>query len=654
MFSNFDDLKILLSLLLLLAIAFPPIFADDTGSLEVTVLDLNDDLIAHWGLSVEVYQNNSKEIYLELNPAANPFVIDSLPLGHTYVVDVFRHDMFGGFSKVKMSEPTQQITTKIYSLAGVEFEVLYSDDSPVSGALVEIFSHDGTKWGETITDNRGKSERLWLQQTAKQAEEYYSVTISLNEDFIHSIKKITLNNGFNDVRVATSWEHIVDDLITVKLYHSPTNPVTQYDGEFMVELYDVDLNKVRTSKIDSHGEAYFSNLEMNNYYLNVLSIPEYASEKPTLWALKKILIAKDNTFFKIFAFDHDLVESKTKPVLFESPDITCNCVSFRLDNVQDDYLNNVQMKIVELFEQKNQALTIGVIGTSFGSDDVLVNFLKESIEDNSQLEIANQISDTVITSLDPAEQHKLIRDTNKVISDNLGVSPSVIIPPFGIYDDNTVSVLEQEGIDTISSTSSLDLPPYSFDGSILYFPSTTASNVIEPGKFWHGKTSTQVIDDIEFSMRDYGFAVVQLYPQEHSIRSGWNFDNTVDIKQLYELSIMIDKVNEKGLTIVPLGNIPDAVIRVEGGTIPDWIKENAEWWSQSYISDSEFKNAIEYMINKKIILIVEPESPVYSQNQEIPTWLKTNAGYWSNDEISDKEFLDGLTFLIQQGIVTVY
>ena len=108
------------------------------------------------------------------------------------------------------------------------------------------------------------------------------------------------------------------------------------------------------------------------------------------------------------------------------------------------------------------------------------------------------------------------------------------------------------------------------------------------------------------------------------------------------------------MTIVPIGSIPDEVIRVEGGTIPDWIKDTAEWWSQSYISDSEFKNAIEYMINKKIILIVEPESTIYSQNQEIPTWLKTNAGYWSDDKISDKEFLDGLTFLIQQGIVTVY
>ena len=619
----------------------------------MTVLDLNDDLIDHWGLSVEVYQGNSKDAYLKLDPASNPFALDSLPLGHTYVIDVFRHDMFGGFSKVRMSEPIQQATTKIYSLAGIEFEVLYKDDSPISGALVEMFSHDGTKWGETITDNRGKSERLWLQQTAKQDEEYYSVTISLNEDFVHTIEKITLNNGLNDAIVSTSWDRIVDDLITVKLYNSPTKPVTQYDGKFMAELYDDDLNKVGTSKVDSHGEAYFSNLEMSNYYLNVLSIPE-DSEKPTLWALKKISVAKGSTFFKIFAFDNDFVESQARPVLFESPDITCNCVAFRLDNVQDDYLNNVQMKIIELFEQKNQALTIGVIGTAFGSDDALVDFLKESINNNSQLEIGNQVSDEVITSLGPAEQHKLIQDTNKAISDTLGVSPSVLIPPFGIYDDDTVSILEQEGIDTISSTSSSDFPPYPFEGSILHFPSTTASNVIEPGKFWHGKTSTQVIDDIEFSMRDYGFAVVQLYPQEHSERNGWTFENTVDLKQLYELSVLIDKVNEKGLTIVPIGSIPDEVIRVEGGEIPDWIKETAEWWSQSHISDSEFKNSIEYMINKEIILVVEPESKRYSQNQEIPSWLKTNAGYWSDDEISDKEFLDGLTFLIQQGIITVY
>jgi hypothetical protein len=38
-------------------------------------------------------------------------------------------------------------------------------------------------------------------------------------------------------------------------------------------------------------------------------------------------------------------------------------------------------------------------------------------------------------------------------------------------------------------------------------------------------------------------------------------------------------------------------------TIPQWIKTNAGWWSQGLISDSEYVQAIEYMINQGIIKI---------------------------------------------------
>lgn len=37
--------------------------------------------------------------------------------------------------------------------------------------------------------------------------------------------------------------------------------------------------------------------------------------------------------------------------------------------------------------------------------------------------------------------------------------------------------------------------------------------------------------------------------------------------------------------------------------IPQWIKTNAGWWSQGLISDAEYVQAIEYMINQKIIKI---------------------------------------------------
>ena len=37
--------------------------------------------------------------------------------------------------------------------------------------------------------------------------------------------------------------------------------------------------------------------------------------------------------------------------------------------------------------------------------------------------------------------------------------------------------------------------------------------------------------------------------------------------------------------------------------IPDWIKNNACWWSQDLISDDDFASGIEYLINQGIIIV---------------------------------------------------
>jgi len=37
--------------------------------------------------------------------------------------------------------------------------------------------------------------------------------------------------------------------------------------------------------------------------------------------------------------------------------------------------------------------------------------------------------------------------------------------------------------------------------------------------------------------------------------------------------------------------------------IPDWIKQNAKWWSEGKITDGEYLEAIRYLINQKIIIL---------------------------------------------------
>ena len=43
----------------------------------------------------------------------------------------------------------------------------------------------------------------------------------------------------------------------------------------------------------------------------------------------------------------------------------------------------------------------------------------------------------------------------------------------------------------------------------------------------------------------------------------------------------------------------------------------------------------------------------YSQSDSIPTWIKGVAGYWVEDKITDLEFIEALEFLIESGIIKV-
>ena len=87
-------------------------------------------------------------------------------------------------------------------------------------------------------------------------------------------------------------------------------------------------------------------------------------------------------------------------------------------------------------------------------------------------------------------------------------------------------------------------------------------------------------------------------------------------------------------------------------SIPDWIRNNALWWSEAQIDDNTFIQGIEYLIKNKIITIPQTQQE-FSQSQEIPDWIRNNAAWWASGQIDDKTFVQGLEFLIQKGIINV-
>ena len=92
---------------------------------------------------------------------------------------------------------------------------------------------------------------------------------------------------------------------------------------------------------------------------------------------------------------------------------------------------------------------------------------------------------------------------------------------------------------------------------------------------------------------------------------------------------------------------------IKPAVIPDWIKNNAGWWSDGLISDDEFVSGIQFLIENGIMEVDPPASSSLSSDS-IPDWVKNNAGWWSDDLISDDEFISGIYFMIQNGIIVIH
>jgi len=94
----------------------------------------------------------------------------------------------------------------------------------------------------------------------------------------------------------------------------------------------------------------------------------------------------------------------------------------------------------------------------------------------------------------------------------------------------------------------------------------------------------------------------------------------------------------------------------EDTQIPDWIKNVAGWWANGDISDNEFLSGITFLVNNNIISISFvpcSESQTTSSAKMVPDWIKNNAKWWSEDQIEDTDFINGIEYLIKKQIISL-
>lgn len=144
-------------------------------------------------------------------------------------------------------------------------------------------------------------------------------------------------------------------------------------------------------------------------------------------------------------------------------------------------------------------------------------------------------------------------------------------------------------------------------------------------------------------------------------------DSDYTVLMDYRNAVFVEKKNpnERTLTIPYIHNTKSIEIvgtfldldpssPAESTVIPDWVRNNAEWWSKDLIGDGDFLSGIEYLIIQGVIQIpIIPADNGTESSSFVPSWIKDTAGWWAEGLVSDSEFVNGLQYLISNGIITV-
>jgi len=194
--------------------------------------------------------------------------------------------------------------------------------------------------------------------------------------------------------------------------------------------------------------------------------------------------------------------------------------------------------------------------------------------------------------------------------------------------------------------------------------------VIDPNGFFE-KVSVNVIEDEDGLKKFAEFEIIFAKPMEQSdiVLRSWNdklrsMDTIIyDAIEIIDPQTIVETIDPE-----PVEDIIEPVTEVQ--KVPDWIKNNAEWWSQGEVDDTTFKNAIGFLIQEKIIdmptgpnvsvstadLTVDEKRALEEEAQRvtpIPDWIKNNAEWWYLGDISEDEFLKSVEYLVKNGIIEI-
>jgi hypothetical protein len=243
---------------------------------------------------------------------------------------------------------------------------------------------------------------------------------------------------------------------------------------------------------------------------------------------------------------------------------SCKCVIFRLDDISEKFLGDVQIEIMNLFISRSESLSLGLIMNELGKDYKILNKISEGWD---------HINYTTLSQL---EQKNSLFKANEKMRMLFGKRSDIFIPPYNKFDNATLNSMKDIGI-KIESSSIPNENTFDQGNSILTFSGKKQDNrssqevyhipYTTDFKKFIGNAQIKVpIDEVAkgiwTNIDKFGYSVVIIHPQNFiKLDESGYFEGgkaQIDKKQIKDLEYLIDLIDQKGVTICSFQKVLEA------------------------------------------------------------------------------------------------
>jgi peptidoglycan/xylan/chitin deacetylase (PgdA/CDA1 family) len=325
----------------------------------------------------------------------------------------------------------------------------------------------------------------------------------------------------------------------------------------------------------------------------------------------------------------------------------CNCVVFRMDDVQDSWIETAQLSTMNLFISKNQSLTLGLIMNGIGNDTKIIGRVNNGYH-NGLFELALHGWDHVdYTKLNEKQQQESLKLANEKMLRLCGNRSDIFITPYGPFNNGTIYAMNQLGIKILSAA----LPSegvFDKNSSILNLnnrnvktnynqistPAAAAVYHIPAMTFFkndeHNKRATKtpinnILSNVDNTITKFGYSVVVFHPQDFvkTDHNGNVINSALDTNQLKDLSRLIDSILSKGIKIVSFSKLISEITAHSDASKLAYTKSDSNNTRPtggnvfSSLDSSETQQWVNYDSNTKIQFGYFPAVPVVGNLTEL-------------------------------------